>query len=344
MSQWIFCACGANASSRPGHPVIEPGADVQHHVAAMHRQVRLDGAVHPQHAQELRVGRRVGTQPHQGGGAGRAAEPNQLPQRGRRVRPGVDDAAAAVDDRPPCALQQGNGATDLRGVRVAARPVGAVGLAGRRRVGRRGDQHVLRQVDHHRPGPAAGCDRERLMDDPRQVLAALDQVVVLGRGPGDPRGISLLEGVVADQVRRYLPGQADQGHAVHQRVHQAGHRVGGAGAAGDQHHPDLAGGAGVAFRRMHRRLLVPHQDVPDRVLLVDRVVDRQHSPARVAEHDLHALVLQGLQKDLGAGTMDAGGENHAPGLRSARADGQPMPSINCCIPAIQLSGSCAGLS
>ena len=82
----------------PGHAVVEPGADVEQHVAAVHRQVRLVRAVHPQHAEELRIVRRIGAEAHQRVGAGKPGQPHEARQRGRR--PGIDDAAAGVHHRP----------------------------------------------------------------------------------------------------------------------------------------------------------------------------------------------------------------------------------------------------
>ena len=62
-----------------------------------------------------------------------------------------------------------------------------------------------------------------------------------------------------------------------------GDRVGGAGAGGHEHDADLAGGAGIALGRMHRALLVAHEDVLHLVLVEERVVDRQHRAAGIAE-------------------------------------------------------------
>ena len=74
------------------------------------------------------------------------------------------------------------------------------------------------------------------------------------------------------------------------RVGQAGDRVGGAGAGGDQHGADLAGRARIALGGMHGALLVAHQDVLHLVLLEQRVVDRQHRAAGIAENVLDALI------------------------------------------------------
>ena len=44
-----------------------------------------------------------------------------------------------------------------------------------------------------------------------------------------------------------------------------------------------------------------HQDVADRVLVEERVVDRQYRPAWVAEDNIDSLVLQRAQEDFRAG-------------------------------------------
>ena len=143
----------------------------------------------------------------------------------------------------------------------------------------------------------------------------LHQPVVLGAGPGDADGVGLLEGVVADHEGRDLAGQHHDRDRVHQRVGHAGDGVGGAGAGGDQHHAGPAGGAGIALGGMGRALLVPDQDVADVVLLEDLVVDRQHRAAGIAEHRVHALVLQGLDHHLRAG--------HVTGHRPLRSSAAP---------------------
>ena len=51
---------------------------------------------------------------------------------------------------------------------------------------------------------------------------------------------------------------------------------------------------------MDRRLLMAHQDVAQRVLLEERVVDRKHRAARIAEDDLDFLVDQGFHQQIGA--------------------------------------------
>ena len=54
MSMWIFFGVGRERVELAGDAVVEARADVDHHVAVVHRHVGLVGAVHAQHAQELR--------------------------------------------------------------------------------------------------------------------------------------------------------------------------------------------------------------------------------------------------------------------------------------------------
>ncbi len=154
---------------------------------------------------------------------------------------------------------------------------------------------------------------------------------MLGGRARDAGGVGLLERVVADQVRGHLAGQADDRDAVHERVHQAGDRVGGARAAGDQHHADAAGAARVALGGVHGGLLVAHQDVADGVLLVERVVDRQHGAARVAEDDVHALVAQGTQQGVRAAMGWVVYHRRAPlwGEVEKLGGTEPFPPSNC---------------
>ncbi len=154
-----------------------------------------------------------------------------------RLAAGIDDAAAGVDDRLLRAGQQRDGLADLQRITLHARRIRHVHVGFARRViDAERELHVLRNVDHHRARPARGRDIERLMQHARQIVDVAHQPVVLGAGPRDADGVAFLEGVVADQVRRHLPGDADQRNGIHQRVGQRRHHVGGARARRHQHH------------------------------------------------------------------------------------------------------------
>ncbi len=173
----------------------------------------------------------------------------------------------------------------------------------RRRVGivRTVRGHVLGHVHHHRAGPAGGGDVKGLAQGQRQIGHILDQEVVLHARPRDADCVGLLEGIVADQVGRHLAGDDHHRDRVHISGGDAGDGIGRARAGGDQHHARLAGCAGIAVGGMGGCLLVPHQDVLDLLLAVERVVDVQHRAARVAEYMAHALIAQETDDDFGAG-------------------------------------------
>src|ERR1700733_1734205 len=57
---------------------------------------------------------------------------------------------------------------------------------------------------------------------------------------------------------------------------------------------------------MHRALFVPDENVLHHVLLKQRVVDRQHRAAGIAENMLDALIGERFDHHLGAGHFGAG--------------------------------------
>ena len=137
---------------------------------------------------------------------------------------------------------------------------------------------------------------ERLLDDPGEVLAVLDQEVVLGRGARDADVVGLLEGVVADQVRRHLAREGDDRDRVHERVLQRRHEVGRRRTRGDQADAGPAGRPGVALGRVPGGRLLADEDVAYALEVVQDVVDRQHGPAGQAEDEVHAFALQALEQ------------------------------------------------
>ena len=149
----------------------------------------------------------------------------------------------------------------------------------------------------HGPGTAGDGDVKRLLDDGPEVLAVLDQEVVLGRRAGDPDVVRLLERVIADQVGRHLPGERDDGDRVHESVLERRDEIRGGGSGGDEADADLARRARVAFGGMAGRGLLPHENVANALKVVEDVVDRQHRPAGQAEDEVDAFLLQALQQN-----------------------------------------------
>ena len=84
ISTWILWLAGREAVEPAGDPVVEAGTDIDHDVAVVHRHVGFVGAVHAEHADELLVGGRIGTEAHQREGDRVAGLAHQLGQQLRR--------------------------------------------------------------------------------------------------------------------------------------------------------------------------------------------------------------------------------------------------------------------
>src|SRR6186997_841713 len=72
-----------------------------------------------------------------------------------------------------------------------------------------GELDVLRNIDDNGARTAAGGNMEGLVQNARQILDALDQIIVFRARPRDADRVAFLEGVIADQVRWDLAGDAD---------------------------------------------------------------------------------------------------------------------------------------
>ena len=284
----------------PGDAVVEARADADHHIAIMHGVVGLEGAVHAEHAEPLLVGGRIGAEPHEGRGDGVAGQAHDLAQALAGDGPRIDDAAAGIEDRALGRRHKLDGSRDGGLVAFDRRPVALVLGVRQPGIVAFSELNVLRDVDDDGPRPSRARDVERLVHDGRELVHVLDQIIVLRAGPRDADRVAFLERVVADEVSRHLSRDAHDRNGIHQRVGQAGDGIGRAGTRGHQHHADLAGGAGIAFGRMDGALLMTNQDVLDPVLLKQRIVNRQHGAARIAEDMLDALVGERFEDDLGA--------------------------------------------
>ncbi len=296
-------AAGAERVQPPGDPVVEPRADIDHQVAIMHRHVGLVKAVHPQHAQPVRPAGGIGAKPHQRRGHGNARRRDQLAQKAARLGTRIDHAAPGIEDRALGLLDGRDQIGDALDIALDLRLVVMRAGPRRRDIFGAGELHVLGDVHQHRPRAPRGGDVKRLMHGVGQVLGVRHQPVMLGAGAGDAHGVGFLKGVGADHERRHLTGQHHQRDAVHQRIGQAGDRIGRAGPRGDQHHTRPPGRARVALGGMHRALFVTHEDMADPLLLEDLVIDRQHRAAGISEHDVHTLILEGLNHHFCSGHL-----------------------------------------
>ena len=122
-------------------------------------------------------------------------------------------------------------------------------------------------------------------------------------GAGNANGVTLLERVHANGVGRHLPADDHHRNAVHVSRGDAGYGIGHTRPRGHQGNAHIARGAGIAVSRMHRRLFMTDQHVLNRVLLVEGVVNVQHSAAGVTPDVLDLFGLQCLDQNLRAAEL-----------------------------------------
>ena len=157
--------------------------------------------------------------------------------------------------------------------------------------------HILWHINNNRPRPPRGGDIECLFDRLRQIPHILDQKTVFYAGARDADSVHLLKGIAANKRRGYLAGKDHQRDRVHKSGGDTCQRIGCTRARGDQRNTGLSGCAGIAIRCMESRLLMPHQNVLNLLLLEDCIIDMQHSSARVAKQILYALFFQALNQN-----------------------------------------------
>ena len=134
----------------------------------MHGHVGFVGAVHAEHADELRVRTRQRTKAHQGQGARVAGLVNEIGKFLTRRRAGVDDSAAAVKNRTFRIGQQFNRCFDCVRMAFGLRAVARVLHFFRSDIGAVGELDVFRQINHDRARSTAAGDVKGLMHGPGQ--------------------------------------------------------------------------------------------------------------------------------------------------------------------------------
>ena len=123
------------------------------------------------------------------------------------------------------------------------------------------------------------------------------EIIVFRARPRDAGRVRFLKGIIADEVRCNLSGQANNRNAVHEGIRKPGDAIRCTGTGSHQDDADLAGRARISLRRMNRALFMANEDVAKFLLLEQRIIGRQHGPTRIAENDLNPLINQGLEDD-----------------------------------------------
>ena len=294
-----------------GNAIIEARAHRDQEIAIVHRVVGKGGAVHAQHAHRQRIGGIERADAHQrghDGNAERMGKPGQLAR-----RPGIDHPAAGVDQRP---FRGGQQLEEVRRLRLPERACGQLAQTGavawNRQSTLTSEHHVrvlyiLRNVDHHRAGPAGARDLEGGAHRRFQSRRVSHQEHVLGDRAHEGRDRCFLEGIRTDRSARDLTTDHHDRHRVRHAVADRRHRIGGARTRGHETHTHLTAGAGIARGHKTRTLLIGghdqrHLDAAGALLLLvegeDRVVGREDGAAAVAKDGPDALVRQDLDDRL----------------------------------------------
>ncbi len=272
--------------------VIKACTDGQDHVCVMHGQVGGVAAVHAKHTDELTIGTRISTQPHQGVGHRQVERARQFSQRARGTT--KNDATTGVHDRTLGFEQHFYRFADLTGMTTGSRIVGAqldlLRVAVLELVGRVG--HVLGNVDHNRTGTTALRQIEGLFDDLRNVARVLDHEAVLHDRTGNANHVGFLEGIGANHVAHNLAGNNDHWDRVHVGRRNTGNGIGRTRAGRHQYHTRLAGSTGVAVCHVGSSLLVTDQNMLYVVLPENGIVDMQKGTTRVPVDIFNTLVTQ----------------------------------------------------
>ncbi len=145
---------------------------------------------------------------------------------------------------------------------------------------------------HHRAGPAGGRDLERLVDELGDAFGEVDLRHPFGERGEHAAEIDLLKGLAVDLVARDLADQHDHRGRILERRVDADRGVAGAGAAGHQQHPGLAGELAVGLGHERRAAFLAAGDEADLGRVVERVEHFEIAFAGDAEGDLDAVRAQ----------------------------------------------------
>ena len=283
--------------------VAEAHTDGDEHVALLFLQVHRVVAVHTQHTHVQRVvaGQRAQTQHRAAcGDVGFLQEGDEL-----ILSIAEFHALPHQRQRPLRLVDQVGSLLHMVHLQLGVRHIGAHEIHFLRRERHHLRLRILREVQHHRARSSAARDVERTAHGPCDVLGMTYLIAPFRDRLRHAHEVHLLERICAKGCNGHLPRDDHDGCGVDHRVGHARERVRGTRAAGDDGHAHLAADACKALGGMCGTLFVAHEDMVKRLLLASRVViegiiDRHDTAARVAEDGLHPLPLQRQHQRLAA--------------------------------------------
>jgi hypothetical protein len=209
--------------------------------------------------------------------------------------------AAAAGDHERFARRQQQLAQPAQRARVAP---GFRGLDPRQRPRRDHlRQHVLRQHQHHRAGPAVhrgGEGAHHVFRDPLGVVDAFHPLGhAAGAGAEEAAVVQLLEGFAVALVGRHVADEQHHRRGILERGVHADRCIGGARSAGDEAHARPAGQLAVGLGHVGGAALLPVDHEADLVAVLVEAVERgQVALTRHTEGVGHALRHQAFDKEV----------------------------------------------
>ena len=160
--------------------------------------------------------------------------------------------------------------------------------------------NVFRNIHQNRTGTTGTRNVKRTAHGLGQIFDIAHKEIVFDAWPGNTDGIALLECVFTDGVRRHLTTDDHHRNRVHVGCGNASHGIGHARATGHQANAYFIGRTRISVGSVNGSLLVSDQNMFEFVLLVNRVVNVEHSPTGIAKDVFYAFVSQTTRDDISA--------------------------------------------
>ena len=208
--------------------VVEADAKGEEEIALIDGVVGVDGAVHPEPFEGLRIVFWEAADAHESGGDGNTGGAGEFKEVGFGA--GGDDASADVEHGAFGFLDEGEdfveGSFCGGGWRKVARDIH---LGGPRDLGG-GFLDVFGDVDDDGTWAAGGGDMKGFGDYARDIARAHDEVAVFDDGESEAEDVGFLESAATNHSGGDLAGDGDHGHGVHEGIGDASDEISSAWA------------------------------------------------------------------------------------------------------------------
>ncbi|MPM80912.1 hypothetical protein SDC9_127963 [bioreactor metagenome] len=235
-------------------------------------------------------------QAHHGGHHGNACAAGQLQK--LFLGAGAEDSSSRADKGPAGAFNGLGHPLDLKVVTLDAGLISS-------------DIHRLREfgfgnellldidgnIDQNGAFASCGRDVKGFFHDPGDIVCVLDQIAVLDKRGAGPGYVHLLEDIPSEQEALYLPGNGNQGNAVHIGRGDPGDEVCGPRAGSHHANARLPTDACIARRHVSRVLFRANQRIMNSGSGY-RVHRRADGGARISENLSNAFPQQALNQYL----------------------------------------------